>query len=608
MMCVGPALRAPTFARQRCHAPQLNTPGVVVGIDLGTTSSAIAVVLGEEPSIVPDESDRSYLPSKVEFQDDGTVRVGFDAGPKALASCKRLMGRSFSEAKASAASALFADSLEMLPDGGAGVRVDAVTPALVCSPVDVAEQVLLELLDRSEAQCGVRASKAVLCVPAQFSEAARAATIEAAERTGLEKVRILEEPVAAALAYGVGCGDDDELVMVVDLGGGTLDVSLLRVGGGTAEVLSSAGDAWLGGDDFDVAIARHLSANGAICDAESGRPVDERSAALREVARKLKEQLTVSKSAEVSLPNELVLVPVGLPANPGRRQSDGGEDNEDYDTTVAMRPSRRAAGESVEVMIDASDQALDVAEFERLALSGRLGVPLADLGLTGTGSGREAKFAEVEEDEEEEEEEEREEEEGEDDDEEEEDDDDDDDDDEDELERMVNVAEGATVSLTRAGLESACADLLERLREPVLKACAQAQVPLPGAAGGKAARAAAHNAKGALARPSMKGQRIDCVLRVGAASRMPAVGSTLEALVGIKCPIGRVRPEHAVALGAAVQAGVLEGSIEQLDVFSPFEAALIRGLGSGGGPRSQRERTGEPSGSRRKKKRRRPDA
>ena len=82
-----------------------------------------------------------------------------------------------------------------------------MTPALVCSPVDVAVQVLLELLDRSEAQCGVRASKAVLCVPAQFSEAARAATIEAAERTGLEKVRILEEPVAAALAYGVGCGD-----------------------------------------------------------------------------------------------------------------------------------------------------------------------------------------------------------------------------------------------------------------------------------------------------------------------------------------------------------------------------------------------------------------
>ena len=136
------------------------------------------------------------------------------------------------------------------------------------------------------------------------------------------------------------------------------------------------------------------------------------------------------------------------------------------------------------------------------------------------------------------------------------------------------------------------------MRRPVIEACTQAQVALPGAAGGAASRASTSSLAGKLARaPSLRGLRINTVLRVGAASRMPAVGRLLEALVGVPCPIGALPPEHAVALGAAVQAGVLEGSIEQLDVFNPLEAALIRGIGSGAGQRTQRERTGVPSGS-----------
>ena len=163
----------------------------------------------------------------------------------------------------------------------------------------------------------------------------------------------------------------------------------------------------------------------------------------------------------------------------------------------------------------------------------------------------------------------------------------------------------STVSLSRANLEVACAELLAELRLPVVRACTQAQVALPGAAGGAAARASTTSHAGKLARaPSLRGLQISSVLRVGAASRMPAVGKMLEALVGRPCPLGAVNPEHAVALGAAVQAGVLEGSLEQLDVFNPLEAALIRGIGSGAGRRSQRERTGEASGSRKKKRRR----
>lgn len=284
-------------------------------------------------------------------------------------------------------------------------------------------------------------------------------------------MRLLEEPIAAALAYGAGPqnadASADEIVMCFDLGGGTLDVSILRVGGGTAEVLSSAGEPWVGGDDFDIAIATHLAKTDAPLDV-SGRRADARSVELRRASCALKEQLTVVKAASIAWPH-------------------GGPDK---------------------------------------------------------------------------------------------------------------------LGLTRDGLESASADVLERMRRPILRACSQAQIALPGAAGGAAARAADNNSMKRVARPSLKGRRIDTVLRVGAASRMPAVGKLLEALVGIPCPISAVKPEHAVALGCALQAGILDGAIQNMDVFNPLEAALLRGLGAPAG-RSQRERTGEPSGSRRSKSKKR---
>ena len=436
-------------------------PGECVGIDLGTTSSAIAAVLGETPEIVPDGDDHGTMPSRVAFGSDGTARVGRHAidAHDALASSKRLIGRSFEDAKQQKSTrALFGKSLKN--NGGAASLIHNGVDA---SPVDVASHILSALLDQSHEQCGVRADRAVLGVPAHFTDAQREATKLAAERAGIEKVRLLEEPVAAALAYGVGQGDDDELVLVFDLGGGTLDVSVLRVGGGTAEVLSAAGEPWLGGDDFDVAIAAFLA---------SREKLDNpRSPALLNAARSLKERLTVTKQSEV------------------------------------------------------------------------------------------------------------------------------------EFEGAVND----TLSLSRREMEKACAELLERMHQPIIMACMQAQVALPGAAevredDNRDPRQQLRK-PGRGGGPSSKGQKIDTVLRVGAASRMPAVGSMLEALIGVQAPIAKVKPEHAVALGCAVQAGVLDGSIEQFDVFSPMEAALIRGIRNGRGV-SQRERTGEPSGSRRKKKRR----
>ena len=223
---VSPSMMGRTITTRRTTLQR--PPGEVVGIDLGTTSSAVAVILGGEPEVVPDADGRMTIPSRVEFDGDGAAAVGH-AAPSATALCstKRIIGRSYAHAQGSAAMrSLFGSSLRPLPDGSAGLDTR--------SPEDAAAALLSALLAHSEAMCGVRASKAVVTVPAHFTEPQREATKRAAERAGLAKVRLLEEPVAAALAYGVGVEDTDELVMVFDLGGGTLDVSLLRVGRGVS--------------------------------------------------------------------------------------------------------------------------------------------------------------------------------------------------------------------------------------------------------------------------------------------------------------------------------------------------------------------------------------
>ena len=334
---------------------------------------------------------------------------------------------------------------------------------------------------------------------------------------------------------------------------------------------------------------------GALREAGSGRLANERTPALRRAACRLKERLTVTKAAEVDLPAELCFVTTeGADAFGG---GDGDARGGEGGSTVGDG-AMGGEGERVEMLLDGSDVSLSVEEVLRRAQAGEFGGGAqtaatkwegdadgdADGDVDGSvagegldsptafeaGAGGDAPAGGS----------------------------------------SAPPSLGHSLSLSREEMETACAELLQRARDPVIKACAQAQVPLAGAAGGKEARAAANKAGGGggrsaprLVRPSTSGQRIDCVLRVGAASRMPAVETMLERLVGVPCPLGGVRPEHAVALGAAVQAGVLEGSLEQFDVFSPFEAALIRGIGAGT-RRSQRERTGEPSGSRRKKRRR----
>ena len=270
-------------------SPAALSPGAAVGIDLGTTSSSIAVVRDGAPKIV------HTVPSTVQFTDSAPL-VG--VGAPCIRSAKRLIGRSFADVQNEpAVRAHFGPLLENANDAAA-LRCPSSDQTI--SPEEASAEILRALLDAAEAETGARADRAVIGVPAHFAKPQRDATRAAASAVGLESVKLLEEPVCAALAFGVS-GADDELAIVFDLGGGTLDVALLMVGGGTCEVLSSAGEPWLGGDDVDTAIVKLLAKEEAL------GGLGARSGEALAAARALKEQLTVRKQAEVSEPASITL-------------------------------------------------------------------------------------------------------------------------------------------------------------------------------------------------------------------------------------------------------------------------------------------------------------
>ena len=245
-------------------------PETIVGIDLGTTNSLVAVCDEGGPRVIADSAGRALLPSAVRYE-EGRVVVGNEAreaaGPgTTISSIKRLMGRSRADAAA---------DLQFLPytvvEGPNQTARVQLPGGRTVSPQEVSAVILRTLKDQASAALGVDVRKAVITVPAYFDDAQRQATRDAGRLAGLEVVRVVAEPTAAALAYGLGVGDESrrgraETVAVFDLGGGTLDVSVLRrtppgAPGGTEffQVLSTAGDTHLGGDDVDHALAEVFS-------------------------------------------------------------------------------------------------------------------------------------------------------------------------------------------------------------------------------------------------------------------------------------------------------------------------------------------------------------
>ncbi|MEU3859437.1 molecular chaperone DnaK [Streptomyces sp. NPDC028722] len=273
-----------------------------VGIDLGTTNSVIAVWEGGEPSVVPNSEGNRTTPSVVAFTDTGERLVGQLARRQAILnpkgtiySAKRFIGRHFDEVSDEARAVAY-DVVE----GDGGAARFKVRDKLY-APEEISAQVLRKLADDASKQLGERVTEAVITVPAYFNDAQRTATKDAGRIAGLEVLRIINEPTAAALAYGMD-KKQHETVLVFDLGGGTFDVSILDVGDGVVEVRATGGDSHLGGDDFDRRLVDYLADDFQKDNGIDLRKDPQALQRLFEAAEKAKTELSSVTQTQVSLP------------------------------------------------------------------------------------------------------------------------------------------------------------------------------------------------------------------------------------------------------------------------------------------------------------------
>ena len=276
--------------------------GKIIGIDLGTTNSCMAFIEGGEPTVIPNAEGNRTTPSIVAYKEN-EVLVGVSAKRQAVTnpkrtifSAKRFMGRRFEEVQNEAKRMPF--PIRKGKEGRAVIEVDSREML----PQEVSAQVLLKLKLDAEAFMGTAVTKAVITVPAYFDDSQRQATKEAGQIAGLEVVRIINEPTAAALAYGLDKGKKSEKVIVYDLGGGTFDVSVLELGDGVFEVVSTNGDTHLGGDDFDNRVMEWIMDE---FKKENGVDLSKDMIALqrlKEAAEKAKIELSSASETEINLP------------------------------------------------------------------------------------------------------------------------------------------------------------------------------------------------------------------------------------------------------------------------------------------------------------------
>ena len=276
--------------------------GKVIGIDLGTTNSCVAVFEGSEPVVIANSEGKRTTPSVIGFVKDGDRKVGDPAKRQAITnpkntvySIKRFMGETYAQSQKEAESMPYT----VVNEGGYP-RVDI--EGRKYTPQEISAMVLQKMKKTAEDYLGQEVTDAVITVPAYFSDSQRQATKEAGQIAGLNVQRIVNEPTAAALAYGVDKANKDMKIAVFDLGGGTFDISILEFGGGVFEVLSTNGDTHLGGDDFDQVIINWL-ADGF--KSEEGVDLRKDSMAmqrLKEAAEKAKIELSSSTSTEINLP------------------------------------------------------------------------------------------------------------------------------------------------------------------------------------------------------------------------------------------------------------------------------------------------------------------
>jgi molecular chaperone DnaK len=275
----------------------------IIGIDLGTTNSCVAVMEGGEPVVIANAEGKRTTPSVIAFVDGGEIKVGDPAKrqavtnpTKTIASIKRFMGNKYSESSKEANNVAYTV-----------VKGDNDTPRVdidgrLYTPQELSAMTLQKMKKTAEDYLGQTVTEAVITVPAYFNDAQRQATKEAGEIAGLKVRRIINEPTAAALAYGLDKAGKDQKIAVYDLGGGTFDISILELGDGVFEVLSTNGDTHLGGDDFDQVIIDWLANE---FNSEEGVDLRKDPMALqrlKEAAEKAKIELSASAQTEINLP------------------------------------------------------------------------------------------------------------------------------------------------------------------------------------------------------------------------------------------------------------------------------------------------------------------
>ncbi len=275
----------------------------IIGIDLGTTNSCVSVMEGNEPVVIPNAEGKRTTPSVIAFVEGGEIKVGDPAKrqavtnpTKTIASIKRFMGNKFSES-----------SKELKNVAYKVVKGDNDTPRVdidgrLYTPQELSAMTLQKMKKTAEDYLGHDVTEAVITVPAYFNDAQRQATKEAGEISGLKVQRIINEPTAAALAYGMDKGGSDKKIAVYDLGGGTFDISILELGDGVFEVLSTNGDTHLGGDDFDQVIIDFLAEKFLKDESIDLRKDPMALQRLKEAAEKAKIELSSSAQTEINLP------------------------------------------------------------------------------------------------------------------------------------------------------------------------------------------------------------------------------------------------------------------------------------------------------------------
>ena len=275
----------------------------IIGIDLGTTNSCVSVMEGKEPVVIPNAEGKRTTPSVIAFVEGGEIKVGDPAKrqavtnpTKTVASVKRFMGNKYSESNKEASTVAY----KVTKGDNDTPRVDI--DGRLYTPQELSAMILQKMKKTAEDYLGQPVSDAVITVPAYFNDSQRQATKEAGEISGLKVQRIINEPTAAALAYGLDKGGSDKKIAVYDLGGGTFDISILELGDGVFEVLSTNGDTHLGGDDFDQVLIDWLAEQFMKDEDIDLRKDPMALQRLKEAAEKAKIELSSSTQTEINLP------------------------------------------------------------------------------------------------------------------------------------------------------------------------------------------------------------------------------------------------------------------------------------------------------------------